>query len=128
MWSGVGGDVMRQAWKRCCEAAVLLGCLILLVGYGKGGAKVVPLIGADIRVASFSGGRNDRPWNRNRQYGIYIMAVKVNKEEKAAVAEVVLTQNWVRTMIFSLYLFVRSFNPGISDWTGTLVCVMLNAA
>lgn len=40
----------------------------------------------------------------------------------------VLTQNWVRTMIFSLYLFVRSFNPGISDWTGTLVCVMLNAA
>ncbi|MDE7275544.1 MAG: hypothetical protein K2N98_01620 [Lachnospiraceae bacterium] len=81
-------DIMRQAWKRCCEAAVLLGCLALFVGYGKGGAKVAPLIGADIRVAGFSGGRNDRPWNRNRQYGIYIMTVKVNKEEKAAVAEV----------------------------------------
>lgn len=44
---------MRQAWKRCCEAAVLLGCLALFVGYGRGGAKVAPLIGADIRVAGF---------------------------------------------------------------------------
>ena len=79
---------MLQVWKRYCEAAVLLGCLALLAGYGKSGAKVIPLTGADIRVAGFSNGKNEMPWNRNRQYGIYIMTDKVNGEAETAVEAV----------------------------------------
>lgn len=80
--------MMRQVWKRCYEAAVLLVCLIFLAGYGKSGAKVVSPIGAGIRAVGFSNGKNEIPWNKNRQGGIYLMTFLVNREAKDAAAEV----------------------------------------
>lgn len=53
---------------------------------------------------------------------------RVSSNKNTTVSVRVLTHDWVRTMIFSVNFFIRSSRPGISDWTGTLVCVILNAA